>query len=80
MRHECFHWPDRTIGKRESRTIRESHNATVNALCESEERIRAAVEHITESLAFAPNVDGPNADALRIALGILLGSTTEATA
>lgn len=79
MPHTFYHWPDRTIGKRESRTIRESHNATVNALCESEERIRAAVDHITDRLAFAPNVDGPNADTLRIALGILLGATTEAT-
>jgi hypothetical protein len=26
-------WPDHTIGKRESRELREEHNATVSALC-----------------------------------------------
>jgi hypothetical protein len=28
--HTAFHWPDHTIGKRESRAIRESHNALYN--------------------------------------------------
>jgi len=28
--HTAFHWPDHTIGKRESRAIREAHNALYN--------------------------------------------------
>jgi hypothetical protein len=31
-KHTAFHWPDHTIGKRESRAIRESHNALYNDL------------------------------------------------
>ena len=29
-KHTAFHWPDHTIGKRESRAIREAHNALYN--------------------------------------------------
>ena len=28
--HTAFHWPDHNIGKRESRAIREAHNALYN--------------------------------------------------
>ena len=31
-KHASFHWPDHTIGKAESRQIRETHNAAINAL------------------------------------------------
>jgi hypothetical protein len=30
MTTKCWLWPDRTIGKNESRALREEHNATVN--------------------------------------------------
>ena len=29
-KHHAFHWPDHNIGKRESRRIREEHNAFFN--------------------------------------------------
>jgi len=29
--HTAFHWPDHVIGKRESRHIREEHNALYNS-------------------------------------------------
>lgn len=38
-----------------------------------------AIDHITNTLATMTNPDSPEADALRVALGILLGATTEAT-
>lgn len=30
MKHQAFLWPDHNIGKRESRAIREAHNALYN--------------------------------------------------
>jgi hypothetical protein len=29
-KHKCYLWPDHVIGKRESRRIRDEHNAAVN--------------------------------------------------
>ena len=40
-RTECFLWPDHVIGKRESRAIREAHNATVNRAAELERQLAA---------------------------------------
>jgi predicted ABC-class ATPase len=34
MELKCWLWPDRTIGKRESRLLREEHNAAMNLLHE----------------------------------------------
>ena len=31
---QCWHWPDHTIGKRESRRLREEHNQLVNSHAE----------------------------------------------
>lgn len=44
---DSFLWPDHVIGKRESRTIREEHNALVNAhaaLLAENAALRAALE------------------------------------
>lgn len=30
MKHQAIHWPDHNIGKRESRRIRDAHNALYN--------------------------------------------------
>jgi hypothetical protein len=46
-------WPDRTIGKRESGTLREEHNATVNQcadLCAALEACAFALEGATTML------------------------------
>lgn len=32
--HHAFHWPDHVIGKRESRRIRDEHNALFNSHAE----------------------------------------------
>lgn len=32
--HTAFHWPDHVIGKRESRRIRDAHNALYNSHAE----------------------------------------------
>lgn len=44
MRHKSFLWPDHNIGKRESRRIREEHNAAINALAEALAACRMVVE------------------------------------
>lgn len=31
MKQTCWHWPDHVIGKRESRRLREEHNALANS-------------------------------------------------
>ncbi len=41
-----FHWPDHVIGKRESRRIREEHNATVNRLAERCDRLAKALREL----------------------------------
>jgi hypothetical protein len=62
---------------REDRNVEAIWNAT-SAYFRSEERIQRAVDHITDALAKC-HPQNPEADALRIALGILLGATAEAT-
>lgn len=44
----AFHWPDRIIRKRESRRIREEHNALFNSHAELLEIVREAVDHWAE--------------------------------
>lgn len=45
-----FLWPDHNIGKRESRRIREEHNATVNQLlAERDELLRVLKRVVAES-------------------------------
>jgi len=41
-------WPDRTIGKRESGTLREEHNATVNAHADLLEACQMALGQLDE--------------------------------
>ena len=55
-RTECWLWPDRTIGKRESRQLREDHNATVNAIADSLARV-AELEAALSRLVNAPDVN-----------------------
>lgn len=38
-----FHWPDHVIGKRESRRIREEHNATVNKLLKERDELKTVI-------------------------------------
>lgn len=40
MAHTAFHWPDHVIGQRESREIREAHNALYNDYHELLEAVR----------------------------------------
>jgi len=52
-------WPDRAIGKRESRTLREEHNATVNALADTVEALADAHETLARgpghsAIAYCP--------------------------
>lgn len=44
-KHSPFLWPDRVIGKRESRQIREAHNALVNDYYALLEAARAVIDH-----------------------------------
>ena len=54
-KHSPFLWPDRVIGKRESRKIREAHNALVNDYHALVEAVRAAIE-----CKLIPNVTAKN--------------------
>jgi hypothetical protein len=48
QRHNAFHWPDHVIGKRESRRIREEHNALYNDYHEAIAALKTANAFITE--------------------------------
>jgi hypothetical protein len=61
-------WPDRTIGKRESRTLREEHNALVN----SEAELLRALERCADW--FAGGGDEPDVDELRAAIAKATGA------
>ena len=41
-----WHWPDRVIGKRESRQLRDEHNATASLLHEAIELLEAAARRV----------------------------------
>jgi hypothetical protein len=47
---KCWLWPDRTIGKAESRQLREEHNALVNEAT----RMREALQAILNDTEQAP--------------------------
>lgn len=49
MRHKSFLWPDHIIGKRESRRIREEHNAAINDMSELLEALRETLEFAIEA-------------------------------
>jgi hypothetical protein len=44
-KHTAFHWPDHTIGKRESRYIREAHNALYNDFHDLLAALKGLFEH-----------------------------------
>ena len=46
MSFHAFHWPDHNIGKRESRRIREEHNALFNSHAE----LVTALEQLTKEV------------------------------
>lgn len=49
-----WHWPDRIIGKRESRQLREEHNALANSHAELLEALTAIYDrHNAETMAQA---------------------------
>ncbi len=58
-------WPDRTFGKRESRKLREEHNATVNSHAD----LLEALEDVLKGMPFGANWDsqGNNPDWLKAA-------------
>mgnify|MGYP000891963766 FL=1 len=41
-----WHWPDRVIGKRESRQLRDEHNATENLLHDAIDLLDAAAARV----------------------------------
>ena len=49
MRHKSFLWPDHIIAKRESRRIREEHNAAINDMSELLEALRETLEFAIEA-------------------------------
>ena len=50
MRHKSFLWPDHNIGKRESRRIREEHNAAINDMSELLEALRETLSWMEDCL------------------------------
>ena len=57
-----WHWPDHVIGKRESRRLREEHNALANSHAE----LFAALHEIAERPADVPGYNSASAILLRI--------------
>lgn len=55
---ECWLWPDRTIGKRESRQLREEHNKVVNAHANLLEVLKLCEGNIASLNATHPAVWG----------------------
>lgn len=45
----CFLWPDRAIGKKESREIREAHNATVDLAVQLRDALKACRDLLDDS-------------------------------
>lgn len=43
---QFFHWPDHVIGKRESRRIREQHNATLNQFLQERDDLICALRNL----------------------------------
>lgn len=50
-RARCWLWPDRTIGKKESRALREEHNGLVNRGARLEDLLRQALVFVEDDLA-----------------------------
>lgn len=50
MKTLFWHWPDRIIRKRESRRLREEHNALANSHAELLEALEAAQPHTEDML------------------------------
>ena len=57
MKQTTWHWPDHVIGKRESRRLREEHNALANShaeLMRALERIAAQCANTAKTFPNAP--------------------------
>lgn len=54
MKHEFFHWPDHVVGKRESRQIREAHNAAMNDYHALLETLQAFMEFLDNGTPIRP--------------------------
>ena len=52
-KHKTWLWPDRTIGKRESRVLRDEHNDAINTL----EELLAACERVLRSIEWSYSED-----------------------
>jgi len=57
-KHTSWLWPDRTIGKRESRTLREEHNATVNSHADLLACLRKCVDEMDSRGDYERQRDG----------------------
>jgi hypothetical protein len=65
MKHNAFHWPDRTIGKKESRVIRDEHNALFNDYHRLVTAARSLMNLATAQLDTSATKDGlTNAEAI----------------
>ncbi len=60
QKHSAIHWPDHCIGKRESRRIRDAHNALYNDHHTAIEALKGAEACILKALPFCP----PDAEAV----------------
>ena len=65
-----WHWPDKIIRKRESRRLREEHNAVSNALAKSNDVLGLLV---AAANANRTNLSRPMGDAIAAARAILSG-------
>lgn len=54
MKHTAFHWPDHVIGKRESRRIRDQHNALFNSHAELLGALQDALKVIQTAKRYFP--------------------------
>jgi len=86
-RFHAFHWPDHVIGKRESRRIRDDHNALYNSHAEllralrlCEKPMQIALDSAEWREAHKPDIaqEAPNSPELAFALAAVRNSIAQA--
>lgn len=60
MKQTTWHWPDHVIGKRESRRLREEHNALANSHAELMKVIRDALESLAADYEHMCDIGKPH--------------------
>ena len=74
MTTQSWLWPDRTIGKRESRRLREEHNALVNEHTAMLDALRELLREVDAHLDYETDVEmGVAADVARAILNAIEG-------